>query len=93
MALHHIKNVRSLLKKIYKALSPGGIFGIADLDKEDGGFHNGPARTDVKHFGFDRNSLEKDLKKAGFRNLKFTIAYKARRENGKYPIFLMTGEK
>ena len=93
MAFHHVKDVRGLLKKIYGALAPGGIIGIADLDSEDGGFHRDAAKAGVRHRGFDRAALELDLKYAGFRDIKIVTAYKSVRENGEYPVFLACAKK
>ena len=39
MTLHHVREVGSLLSRFHSMLSPGGLLTVADLDKEDGSFH------------------------------------------------------
>jgi len=65
MTLHHIKDVRGLLKRFHHALLPGGYIAIADLDKEDGRFHDN--HDGVFHHGFDRDELGLLFAEAGFR--------------------------
>lgn len=92
MAMHHVKDIRKFAEKIYLMLKTGGQLAIADLEKEDGSFHDGNS-TGVMHHGFDRNSLESEFKSAGFSNIKFSTAFKAARGNREYPVFLMLCEK
>lgn len=98
MVLHHIKDIKALLLMISQSLNPGGYVAIADVDKEDGSFHQGISGVDVFHFGFDRDEFGKSLEEAGFANITDTTAYVFKKENKEghlieYPVFLMTGRK
>ena len=52
MTLHHVREVGLLLNRFHSLLSPGGLLALADLDKEDGSFHQDT--RGVEHHGFDR---------------------------------------
>lgn len=98
MSLHHMEDTHGFFQKVYDALLPGGVIGIADLDMEDGGFHKNPGEMGVKHFGFERESLKKATALAGFREIKFYTAAKIPRPHAdgstsKYSVFLMTAVK
>jgi tRNA (cmo5U34)-methyltransferase len=54
MVLHHVNDVKAILKKFYSLLSPGGFLAIADLYSEDGSFHGIEANV---HCGFDVKAL------------------------------------
>ncbi len=92
MAMHHVQDIRKLAKKLYSMMKTGGQLAMADLEKEDGSFHDGNS-SGVMHHGFERNSLETDFKAAGFGNIRFSTAYKASRGDREYPVFLMFAEK
>ena len=96
MVLHHVKDTKKLLKHFYKALLPGGQIAIADLDEEDGRFHDN--NDGVFHFGFNREKLVGLFVEAGFTDVKFTIAAQMKKTgaDGKdrvFDIFLVTGQK
>ena len=96
MTFHHIKNIRPVLDQFYKVLLPEGRICIADLDIDDGQFHEN--NDGVFHFGFERNSLSNIISEAGFKDIKCLSAAritkpvqsKAVRD---FTIFLMTGCK
>jgi 2-polyprenyl-3-methyl-5-hydroxy-6-metoxy-1,4-benzoquinol methylase len=92
MALHHVKNTDALLKALFDHLVPGGKVALADLDAEDGTFHP-PGTEGVFHHGFERQGLSQKATAAGFSEVAFTTALEVGRDNGTYPIFLMTAEK
>ena len=92
MTLHHVKEPDRLLKRFYDLLLPGGLLGIADLDREDGAFHKD--NTGVIHFGFERTQLKELLINAGFGSVRDVTAanvIKADKENNKreFSVFLM----
>lgn len=96
MTLHHIADTAPLLEKLNGLLNPGGMLAIADLDREDGFFHDDG--TDEVHPGFERAALQVLLEKAGFRNVAFSTAYEIHKTNragnhAVYPIFLVTALK
>jgi cyclopropane fatty-acyl-phospholipid synthase-like methyltransferase len=91
MALHHVANLAPLFSRFHEQLEPGGRVALADLDREDGSFHE-DAR-DVFHLGFERSELQTLLAAAGFVGLDVTTATIARKENRDYPVFLITGRR
>ena len=65
MTMHHIRDVRPLLGRLYRVTSPGGCLCIADLDPDDGQFHGGH-NDGVFHAGFDRQWMRDAFLAAGF---------------------------
>ena len=68
MTLHHVKEIRPLLDQFYRIVAPSGYLCIADLDLDDGGFHNN--NDGVFHFGFDRAALRHYFIEAGFDDIR-----------------------
>src|SRR5664280_2854459 len=68
MTLHHIKNISTLLRQFYSILLPSGRLAVADLEPDDGQFHDN--NDGVFHFGFDREELSLIFMDAGFRNIR-----------------------
>ena len=93
MAMHHIEDTAQLFQTFYAHLERDGFIAIADLEEEDGTFHAQHGNDGVHHFGFNRDSLRETIEKAGFRNVRFHDAYSVNREDGNYPIFLVTAMK
>ena len=95
MVLHHIPDTLGILRKFHALLTPHGILCIADLDKEDGTFHDDP--TGVHHFGFERALVKGMLAHAGF--TEFSDSTVAVIQKGlpdqirNYPVFLITARK
>ena len=91
MTLHHVANVEQILRQFFSLLAPGGFLALADLDTEDGTFH---ANNDgIHHFGFDRDTLARQLEACGFGNLHFTTAARIPKHGRTYPVFLATARK
>lgn len=96
MTLHHVKEIRPLFEQFYKITAPAGYLCIADLDLDDGQFHDD--NTGIFHFGFDRTTLRKVFIEAGFENVQDMSAAEVVKPtlNGKmrrFTVFLMTGQK
>ena len=96
MTLHHIADTAEFLNHLSNLLAPGGIIAIADLDKEDGLFHDDP--QEKVHHGFDRDELAALFSAAGLQAVTFETAYLFEKENRKgqtvtYPVFLVTAKK
>lgn len=91
MALHHVPDTAGLLRAFRGLLAPGGMVGLADLDREDGSFH-GPG-VEVHH-GFDRAELGEALRDAGFDGVRFQTVFEIARDGAagprRYPVFLAT---
>ncbi len=95
MALHHILDTDRIIDSFSKILNPGGTLCIADLDEEDGTFHD---KGFNGHNGFNRYELTDKMIQYGFENIRWKICYNNTKmlENGlekQYPMFLMIGEK
>ena len=96
MVLHHIQDVKDMLAKFYAVLKPKGTLLVADLDKEDGTFHE-QGRTDFFHLGFARDELQDMVDAAGFGDIRFSTAYVIRKKvndtEKEFPVFLMVAQK
>ena len=90
MTLHHVSDTRDILEKFHSLLKSGGCLCIADLDMEDGTFHDYEFGG---HNGFDRNELMKLLVNIGFGNIRFTTPYSMKKGPRVYPLFLAAGNK
>lgn len=91
MALHHVADVGGLFLQFRELLVEGGRIALADLDREDGTFHEDP--RGVCHLGFEREEILSLLSRSGFDGLVMTTATVARRAEREYPVFLVTGRK
>jgi cyclopropane fatty-acyl-phospholipid synthase-like methyltransferase len=91
MALHHVTHLAPLFNRFYEQLQPGGQIALADLDREDGSFHE-DARG-VFHLGFERGEIETLLAAAGFAELHVTTAATTRKETREYTVFMIVGRR
>lgn len=96
MTLHHVREVSGLLGRFHSLLIPGGLLVLADLDEEDGSFHQDT--RGVEHHGFRREWILEQLQAAGFRQVDFETAYEIEKpgasgELHRYPVFLATARK
>jgi hypothetical protein len=95
MTLHHVADLAPLFRLFYELLLPGGIISVADLDKEDGTFHDDPAG--VHHFGFERPLVKGMLAEAGFTEIRDTTVAVIQKGSPDqlrdYPVFLISARK
>lgn len=93
MTLHHIAELPPLFRLFAELLNSGGAVCLADLDKEDGSFHDDPSRA--CHSGFERADIKRMLAEAGFTSLQDTTASVIRKDSPlrEYPVFLISGRK
>jgi ubiquinone/menaquinone biosynthesis C-methylase UbiE len=96
MTLHHIPDTASFLSILNRHMVPGGTLAIADLDAEDGLFHDDA--NDKVHPGFERNALRTQLEAAGFASVSFITVHVVEKRNREgrhsfYPVFLVTALK
>ena len=91
MTLHHIADVPALFHRLNQHLHPGGQAALADLDEEDGGFHEDA--SGVHHQGFQREKIKAWLEAAGFLKVRLETATVTRKEGKDYPVFLATARK
>ena len=88
MTIHHIADIPALFRRFHALLEEGGFIAIADLDTEDGSFHDDS--TGVFHQGFDRQALKRVVSDAGFTRVDIATASVVREARGDYPVFLLT---
>lgn len=93
MTLHHVADIELLLNRFHSMLEPGGFIAIADLEKEDGTFHDEP--VGVHHHGFIRDCLSRQMMNAGFTFVTMDTVHQIRkpRNSGtqEYPVFCAIG--
>jgi ubiquinone/menaquinone biosynthesis C-methylase UbiE len=97
MTMHHIRDTAGTARAFYTMLLPGGRIAIADLDLDNGEFHETPGITE--HDGIDRKYLQQVFEEAGFDSVRFLEAatiQKTSSHTGKlreFTIFLMTAQR
>ena len=97
MTLHHVRDTAAAARTFHKLLRPCGRIAIADLDSDNGEFHEAPGIAE--HNGIDRKNLQQVFEEAGFDSIKFSQAatiHKMSSRTGKprdFTIFLMTAER
>ena len=94
LTLHHIPDTDKILRAFYQLLDNSGYLCVADLDKEDGTFHEDEFHG---HLGFDREELAAQATQIGFQSIRFTTAFHMIKDvqgvSKDYPIFLMVARK
>lgn len=91
MTMHHVQDIEAMLRRFNSMLNDGGFIAIADLDAEDGSFHQ--EDTGVFHNGFDREELVRYSVNAGFKNVETSSASVVEKPQGDYSVFLLTAMK
>ncbi len=96
LTLHHIPEIKPVLAQFYHVIAPKGYLCIADLDRDDGQFHED--KTGVFHSGFDRAVMRQYFAEAGFENITEETAAGVTKPSfnqgiREFTIFLMTGRK
>ncbi|HQL48277.1 MAG TPA: class I SAM-dependent methyltransferase [Holophaga sp.] len=89
MTLHHVTDLPDLFADFHALLRPGGRIALADLEAEDGTFHEDP--EGVVHHGFNPEALLGLLAAAGFTDLRATPATVVTKGERPYRVFLATG--
>lgn len=97
MTLHHISDTQDFMHKSYAALRNQGFLCITDLETEDGTFHRTPDES-IKHLGFDKLEIEKQLRQAAFVNCRVETFNTIEKETDsgeikRYPLFIAIGQK
>lgn len=90
MTLHHVEKPAPLFRSFKALLHPGGWVALADLESENGSFHEDP--TGVFHHGFSADELSSMLTEAGFSSIAVTTATKIVKGGRVYPVFLCTAQ-
>jgi len=95
MVMHHVSDVKSIIKSFHALLNDKGKLVIADLYAEDGSFH-GDGFTG--HLGFDVENLAMLIREAGFENISHEQCFVVKKQTEKYgtrefPVFILTAVK
>ncbi len=93
MTLHHIVEIDEILEKLCEITSPNGYLCIADLDEEDGTFHQ---EGFIGHNGFKREKLEKKLEHLGLKTLHYELFFEMKRKHTGdkvYNVFMLIAKK
>ena len=94
MTMHHVRDTAGTARAFYTMLLPEGSIAIADLDLDNGEFHETSGITE--HNGIDRKYLQQVFEQAGFVSVRFHEAatiQKISSRTGKlrdFTIFIMT---
>lgn len=88
MTLHHIEDLPGIFLTLRTMIGPGGFLALADLDTEDGSFHD--EDTGVHHHGFQRGALAAIAAKSGFTDVALDDAGVIAKQGREYPVFLLT---
>jgi len=94
MTMHHVNDTAQAVKAFHDLLLTGGRIAIADLDSDNGEFHETPGIAE--HDGIDRKYLQRVFEQAGFFSVQFHEAATIKKissRTGKlrdFTIFLMT---
>lgn len=91
MALHHVQDVPSAIRRLRAGLKPGGWLALADLDQEDGSFH-GENSSGVYHTGFARKDLIAWFVAANLSEVTLRIAHRIDRGGRRYEVLLVSGK-
>ncbi len=95
MVLHHVPDLDLTLRRLVAGLASGGYLALADLDAEDGDFHDNPAG--VARHGVERDWLCRRLEQLGLHKVAAVTAHvitKQRQGRDKdFPVFLVCGQR
>ena len=69
--LHHVDDVPALLRSLRRAMTPGGVVVIADLDHDAAKRYHATAVDFHGHHGFCRDELRGWLEQAGYHDICF----------------------
>lgn len=97
MTLHHIIDLDTILLKFSKMIRQNGYLCIADLEREDGSFHEDMSNFEG-HYGFEKRDLQKLLHKHGFRMCLYKNFYKIEKtlnsgDKKVFPLFMLMAQK
>lgn len=88
--MHHVQQLDTVLSAFAELLAPGGHLCLADLDREDGSFHD---HDFGGHHGFSREELVDRLETAGFTDVSVGDAGTILKNGRDYSVFLAAARK
>jgi ubiquinone/menaquinone biosynthesis C-methylase UbiE len=96
MTMHHVLDVTALVGSLAQGLNPGGWLALADLEREDGGFHEDS--TGVHHHGFEREFFRSVFLANALVDIRIIEAARVSKPDGAgglrtYPVLLCLARK
>ncbi|MCM0082981.1 class I SAM-dependent methyltransferase [Geomonas sp. Red32] len=96
MTMHHVEDVAKLIESLAASLKPGGWLALADLQAEDGSFHDDS--TGVFHHGFEPAFLSGAFAKSGLSQVHTAVAAVIEKPSPDgpvrhYPVVLCVGKR
>ena len=88
MFLHHVRDVKEVLEKLYDMTAYGGKLYLSDLYLEDGRFHP-DTMEGIYHHGFDPDALANDLKDLGYSINNIETIFTMEKNGKEYPLFIL----
>lgn len=92
MVLHHVRDLARVLDGLAALLDDGGLLCVADLDHEDGSFHEHLHDFDGHH-GFERADLSAAMGRAGLVDVTVQDCTVIERDGRPYGVFLAVGRR
>jgi predicted TPR repeat methyltransferase len=89
MAFHHLADPPAMLASLAGCLAPGGLLAVADLESEDGSFHDEP----VPHRGFDPAAFAALMVAAGLEAVACERVHLLEKSGRSYPVFLAVARR
>lgn len=88
--MHHVQELDTVLAAFAELLVPGGHLCVADLDREDGSFHD---HDFGGHHGFSREGLAERLETAGFTDVRVDDAGTILKNGRDFSVFLAVARR
>ena len=94
MTMHHVPEPAPLMAHFKECMTPGALLCIADLEQEDGSFHDDV--TGIPHKGFSIKEMESYFREAGFVEIRTVLVITVKKEREgviqEYPVNLTIGK-
>ena len=96
LVLHHIKDTRAILSRLYNILNDEGHFIMVDINSDDGSFHAKYPDFDGHH-GFEQIALTSLAREVGFKKVDIKTFYHGHKtvnsKTNPYSIFILDAVK
>ncbi len=96
LALHHMGDVATVVRRCAELLRPGGRIALVDLDRDPHGDFHATVHDFHGHDGFTRDDMRRWLETAGFTDIAMTDAGAVTKQvdggERDFPMFLATGQ-
>jgi 2-polyprenyl-3-methyl-5-hydroxy-6-metoxy-1,4-benzoquinol methylase len=95
LVLHHVSDIKGIVRKFSTLINNNGYLSIADLCEEDGSFHG---EGFSGHNGFSTKWLSDILKENGFSEISCKVVYKINKKISEtdfrvFDVFLLSAKK